>query len=223
MENFLVLYLNTVFPSSSVQRELRAAVNAVKIFDDVDDCLALINAVVHEHVILIVSDALGDPFVSTIQELEQVFNIYILCETDEQIEQWSTNQAKIRGIDTDVHHIIEQIRHDIDRYEENLLTFTFRPVSTDVNEHTAFVQRELVKELLLNPDEMGSTKGEMIEFCRTEYQDNVEQLTLIEQFDREFDKEKPMSLFNRQSFLSKVSRSCSVERTKERKRSFSLI
>ena len=221
VENFLVVYLNAVSPSSSIQRELRGAVNTVTIFDDTDDCLALINTVVNEHVILIVSDALGDPFVSTIQELDQVFTIYILCETDEQVEQWSTNQAKIRGIDTDVHQIIEQIRHDIDRYEQTLLTFTYSPLSTNSKDQTAFVQRELIKELLLNPDEMGSTKAEMIEFCRSEYRDNAEQLAMIEQFDREFDKDKPMALFNRQSFLSKVSRSSS--RKKERKAFFSLI
>jgi hypothetical protein len=197
--------LDSSTPDISILEKFRGLINYLKIFDDADDCIAFINTISNEKVILIVSDALGDPVVSRIQDLQQLFAIYVLCQTEEQADGWSTNQPKIHGIYTDIHEILKQIKVDIEKDEENLLTFTHTLSTTNMKEEPFFLINQIMKEILLDPDEMNEAKKELIDFCQNEYKDNTEQLTSIEQFQNEYRKENLLQFYQKQNFLYKVS------------------
>ncbi|CAF1630017.1 unnamed protein product, partial [Adineta ricciae] len=124
VENYLLVYLDLSPLDDSIALQLRGLINYLKAFDDPDDCVAFINTITNEKVIFIVTDALGDPVVSRIQDLQQIFAIYVLCQTEEQADNWSTNQPKIRGIYTDINEILVKVKHDIETDENNSLTFT---------------------------------------------------------------------------------------------------
>jgi hypothetical protein len=207
VENFLLVYLDSLVPDDSVLVQFRGLVNYLKMFDDVDDCIAFINSISNEKVIFIVTDALGDPVVSRIQDLQQLFTIYILCQTEDQADSWSTNQPKIRGIYTDIDDIIEQIKHDIEKDEENLLTFTHTLATADIKGEPSFIINQIIKEILLDSDEMNDARKELIDFCRIEYKDNDEQLKSIQQFQNEYRKENVLQFFQKKYFLYKVSKS----------------
>ncbi len=205
VENFLLVYLDSTLPDNSLLIKFRGLVNYIKLFDDVDDCIAFINSILNEKVIFIVTDTLGDPVVSRIQDLQQLFAIYVLCETEEQADNWSTNQPKIRGISTDMNEILDQIKHDIENYEENFLTFTYSLSNSNPKDEPSFVINQIVKEILLDPDEMTEAKKELIDFCRNEYEDNDEQLKYIQQFENNYQKENILEFFKKDQFLYKVS------------------
>lgn len=210
VENYLLVYLDSSSPDDSVAQQLRGLINYLKTFDDPDDCVAFINTIVNEKVIFIVTDALGDPVVSRIQDLQQIFAIYVLCQTEEQAENWSTNQPKIRGIYTDINEILVKARDDIETDENNSLTFTHSLPTTNVKEEPFFVINQIIKEIILDPDEMAEAKKELLHFCRTEYKDNPEQLAFIEQFEANYQKDDVLQFFQKQQFLYKVSRMPSI-------------
>lgn len=205
-ENFLFVYLDSSVPDNSLLFKFRRLVNYLKIFDDVDDCIAFINNISNEKIIFVVSDALGDPVVSRIQDLQQLFGIYVLCQTKQQADNWSTNQPKIRGIYTDINQILEQIQIDIEDDEENLLTFTSTLTSTNTKPDTSFLKNQIIKEILLDSEGMIDAKKELLDFCRIEYKENIEQLKYIEQFESEYDKENSLKFFRKETFLRKVSK-----------------
>ncbi|CAF0923583.1 unnamed protein product [Rotaria sordida] len=204
VENFLLVYLDSLIPDNSLLIKFRALINYLKIFDDVDDCIAFINNISNEKIIFIVSDALGDPIVSRIQDLQQLFAIYVLCQTDKQIENWSKNQPKIRGIYIDINQIVEQIKFDIENDEENSLTFTYTLTRANRKIESSFLKNQILKEILLDSDEMNEGKKELIDFCRIEYVDNIEQLTYIQQFENEYQKENIIQFFQKDKFLYKM-------------------
>ncbi|UJR29256.1 hypothetical protein I4U23_010470 [Adineta vaga] len=204
VENFLLVYLNSSKPDDSIQQQLRGLVNSLKIFDDPDDCIAFINAVSNEKIIFIVTDALGDPVVSRIQDLQQLFAIYVLCQTDEQTENWSTNQPKIHGIYTIIDEILVKIKQDIENDQDNSLTFTCSLSTTNVKEEPFFLIHQIIKEILLDPDEMTEAKNELIHFCQMEYQENSEQLNYIEQFENHYQKENVLKFYQKHQFLYKM-------------------
>ncbi|CAF1931645.1 unnamed protein product [Rotaria magnacalcarata] len=203
-ENFLLVYLNSAIPEDSLVMEFRSLVNYLKIFDDVDDCIAFINNISNEKIIFIVSDALGDPVVSRIQDLQQLFAVYVLCQTEEQADSWSTNQPKIRGISVDINQILAQIKVDIQNDEESILPFTYILTAVNAKNESSFVKNQILKEILLDSDEMNEAKKELIEFGRVEYADNNEQLKCIEQFENEYRKENTIEFFRKENFLYKM-------------------
>ncbi len=201
VENFLLVYLDSSAPDESILLKLRGLINCIKLFDDADDCIAFINTISNEKVILIVSDALGDPVVSRIQDLQQLFAVYVLCQTEEQADGWSTNQPKIRGINTDIDEILSQIKGDMENEEENMLTFTYSLPNANTKDEPSFVMNQIIKEILLDPDEMIEAKKELIDFCRNEYENNIEQLTYIQQFEDDYQKENILQFFQKQQRL----------------------
>ena len=206
MENYLLVYLDKSSEDRGLEKRFRALVNYVKLFDDPDDCLALINSISNEKVIFIVTDELGDPVVSRIQDLQQVFKIYILCDNDEQAENWATSQPKIRRVYTDLDEILEQIRLDIDEDEEDLVSFTIGRREQNIKDQTDFLLDQIVREILLDRDEMAEAKKELLDFARQEYQNNDEQLAQIQSFEEQFDKENPLEFYQNRSFIYKVKR-----------------
>ena len=190
-----------------MQRELRQLVNSLEIFVDADDCLALINSISHEKVLLIVSDELGEPVVSRVQDLQQVMRIYVLCQTAEQAENWSTEVPKIEQIYTDVETIIEQIRGHILEEERRILSFSLISSRANPKDEPTFLVQQLLKEILLDSDEMNDAREDFLHFARREYQNNPEQLAAIDVFAKEYQRDKPLQFFQAQSFLFKVKKS----------------
>lgn len=78
-------------PKESNLIEFHGLINSMKLFDDLDDCIAFINSISNEKVILLVSDVLSDSVVSRIQGLSQLFVIYVFCQIEEQADSWSSN------------------------------------------------------------------------------------------------------------------------------------
>jgi hypothetical protein len=207
VENFVLVYLDSSAPSQSIERELRELVNYLEIFDDADNCLALINSISNEKVLLIVSDALGEPVVSRVRDLQQVMRIYVLCQTDEQAEEWSTDVVKLPLIYTDIDRIIEQIRLDVDEEEKISLSISLISSRGNPKEEPSFLTQQLVKEILLDSDEMTEAREELIDFVRNEYQHNDEQLKGIDAFEQDYRRDNPLQFYQPRSFLFKVKSS----------------
>ena len=67
-----------------------------------------------------------------------------------------------------------------------------------------FVYVRLIDEIILDHDETDKSMEDLIYFAREEYQENDEELLLIEEFQNDYRPERAIWWFTRSCFLSKV-------------------
>jgi len=178
-------------------------VNFTKIFNDVDDCVAFINSISYEKILLILSNSFCDSILPRIGELQQIFTIYILIENEDNIDL-SSKPSKIQGFYTNVNDIYAEITNDINKITRDLVIY-LNASSNAISLEPTFVYFQLLSEIILDPNEIANGLKELINFSRQEYDGNDEELKLIDEFEKTYQKNQAIYWFSRQCFLSKVS------------------
>ena len=205
VEYFVLVYLTSTYPDEIIIRNLRSLVNYLKIFDDIDDSIAFINTISNEKVIFITTDSFGNSILSKIEDLQQIFTIYILNEndTDEHEQNLLNKQTKLKGFYTNINDITKQMSIDINEITRDLIAY-MNISSTSNTADPTFIYSHLIKEIILDSEETDLAMKELVNFSRQEYQGNQEELTIIDEFESDYHKERAIWWFSRQCFLSKV-------------------
>ena len=200
VEHFVLVYLNNSSIEQSDLIQLRSRVNLVKIFDDEDDSIAFINSIANEKVIVITSNSFAQSILTKIEDLQQLFYIYILsdCSLD------NLQSTKIRGSYSTIDDICEQLSEDIQLVSRDLVSYIHICSNGNNSAEAMFIYSVLINEILLDDDESDSAMKELIHFSRHEYQDNQEELTIIDEFESDYQSNRAIWWFSRPSFLSKV-------------------
>lgn len=203
VEYFMLAYLNSTYPDSSTIIKLRGLVNFLKIFDDVDDCVAFINSISNEKVILILSENFSNSILSRIEDLQQIFTIYTLRENAHNQEKVLNKNSKIKGFFTNINEIRNQMSNDIREVTRDLIAYM--NISSNANTpDPMFVYSQLISEIILDSEETELALKELINFARQEYDGNEEELAIIDEFENDYHKDRAIWWFTRQCFLSKV-------------------
>jgi hypothetical protein len=200
---FLLFYLHNLYPDESIIKHFRSLVNFLKIFNDGDDCIAFINNIENEKIILIISDSFYHSVIPRIEELQQILTIYILLENNNQLDLSSTN-SKIQGIFNNINHIYEQISNYINKMTGHLI-FYLNISSNSTSIETTVLYFLLLIEILLDKTENKSDLKEMIHFSREEYEGNDQELKMIDEFENKYEKNQAIYWFSRPCFISKVN------------------
>jgi hypothetical protein len=200
VEYFILVYLNSTYPDQTIMTNLRGLVNFLKIFDDIDDCIAFINSISNEKIIFILSNSFSDSILPKIEDLQQIFTIYILSETEQDL---SNKQTKIKGFYPNMNDIYSQMSIDINEITRDLIAYMNISSTSNVTD-PMFIYSHLISEIILDSEETESAMKELIQFSRQEYEGNEVELTIINEFENDYHKERAVWWFTRQCFLSKV-------------------
>lgn len=203
VENFALVYLHTSYPDESIIKQLRSIVNFMKIFNDIDDCVAFINTISYEKIVLILSNSFADSILPRIGELQQIYTIYVLRENEDDIDL-SSKQPKIQGLFKNTNDICEQMRNDTSKISRDLIIY-LNASSNAITLEPAFTYFQLLSEIILDKNEIGHGLKELINFSRQEYDGNDEELKLIDEFEKTYQKNQAIYWFSRQCFISKVN------------------
>jgi hypothetical protein len=204
VESLTLIYLHNSDPDESTVKHLRSLVNFVKIFNDDNDCIAFINTVTSEKILLILSYSFHQSILPRIKELQQIFIIYILLENADQSDIPSGN-LKIRGTFTDFDDMYKQISNDINKVTRDLVLYL--TVSSNATSITSAVFYSLLlSEIILDTTEAKSDMKELINFSRQEYEGNDEELKMIDEFENFYKKSEAIAWFSRSCFIYKVNR-----------------
>jgi hypothetical protein len=203
VENFILIYLNSSYPDESIIKNLRHLVNFLKIFNDIDDCIAFINTISHERIILILSKSFSESIIPRIEELQQIFTIYILSE-DEDENYSPSKPTKIRGLYTSIDIVYEQIKDDINKVTRDLIIY-LNSSTNAITLEPIFIYFQLIIEYILDKTEIKDNLKELIDFSRQEYDGNDEELKIIDEFEQTYKKNQAISWFSRSCFISKVN------------------
>ncbi|CAF1625644.1 unnamed protein product, partial [Adineta ricciae] len=202
VEYFILVYLHSTPPDESTIKHLRSLVNFIKVFDDIDDCTAFINGVSNEKVICILSDAFSTSILSRIEDLQQVFTVYILTDANhEQIN--SDKQSKVKGYCQDIEEVYKQVARDINDITRDLIAYMNIPSNSSTAD-PMFIYCQLISEVILDDEETEFASKELISFARQEYEGNDAELVIIDEFENDYEKSRAIWWFTRQCFLSKM-------------------
>ena len=204
VEYFTLVYLNSTYPDDSIVEHLRGLVNFLKIFDDTDDCIAFINSISNEKIIFIVSNIFSNSLLPRIEDLQQIFTVYILCENDQDKQNSFDEKSKVKGCYTNINEIYWQISIDINKVTRDLIAYMSISSNPDTLD-PMFTYCQLITEIILDSDETDYAMKELINFVRQEYDGNQEELSIIDEFETDYREDRAIWWFSRQCFLSKVN------------------
>ena len=99
LETFLTVWIdanaNKTQDNEDTYEALRASINYLQIFDNLQDGEKYIRSILSEKIILIVSGGYGKELVPRIHDLVQVNCIYVYCYDKAHHEEWAKNYSKV--------------------------------------------------------------------------------------------------------------------------------
>lgn len=204
VEYFILIYLHESKPEESVVKHLRSLVNFLKIFDDTDDCIAFINTISNEKILLILSSSFQKSIHPKIKELQQIYTIYILSERENDDDDSPLKPAKVQGFYTDINDIYQPITNDINKISRDLVIY-LNTSSNVVTMEQVVEYFLLLNEIILDKTDTKDDIKELTNFARQEYEGNDEELKIIDEFENTYQKNQAIYWFSRQCFISKVN------------------
>lgn len=174
----------------------------MKVFDDVYDCIAFINNISNEKIIFLTSNSFTNSIIPRIEDLQQIFTIYILTENEENSLQIN-NSTKIKGFYNDINEIYNEISNDINLISRDLIAY-MNISSNATTLDPMFIYSYLINEIILDNEETEFALKDLINFSREEYEGNEVELAIIHEFENDYHQDRAIWWFTRQCFLSKV-------------------
>ncbi|CAF3484833.1 unnamed protein product [Adineta steineri] len=207
VEYFILVYLHSTYPDKSTIKHLRSLVNFFKIFDDTDDCTAFINSISNEKIILILSNSFSNSILERVEDLQQIFTIHILYDdnnNNNQDQQIQLNKhLKIKGFYRNANEIYQQISKDITEVTRDLIAY-MNISSNTTTPDPMFIYSQLISQIILDREETDCAMKELVNFSRQEYDGNDEELSIIDEFESDYEESRAIWWFTRQCFLSKM-------------------
>ena len=170
------------------QEKLRALVNALMTYNNIDDAIAAIKVVKEQRILLIVSGRLAKELLEEkkIQDLKQLDSIYIFCKQHDAYQDLLEKDPRIREIFTNIDFLCERLKKDTKRILNNMLLFSVSPSKPEdeskggqEEEKVKFLCSQLHRDLLFTMEYSDSARGELIQFCQDIYRANPSELRLI--------------------------------------------
>ncbi|CAF4981223.1 unnamed protein product, partial [Rotaria sp. Silwood1] len=216
VENFIIVWLDLVCETNNdvtktIKEKLQVITNDVEIFDDSNACIDYITNLKNEHVLFVVPNSINQCILTIVQDLCAVSALYILCSSEAtNNEKWSEPIRKLNGLFNNINELIKQIQSDIRRFEHELIgsenidtsNISF-PSSRNFNkQECSFMYSQLLKDIFLKFQD--NSTSELVEYCRTIYADNPFQLAMINEFECDYQENKAIWWYTRDSFLYKM-------------------
>ena len=186
VENFIIILLGL----TDEENHLQSLVNFIRQFDDLQPFNEFLPTLTYEKAILIVHESLID----SIEDLTLFYSIYILSKRNQSTKKGHSN---LRGNYRNLKLISEKMNEEI-LDENDLISIESIPMDSKR------FYSQLLKETILLKDNEGNLQKDFLNYCRLHYQNNPNELKLIEQFEKDFQPMKIIGWFTRNCFLQKI-------------------
>ncbi|UJR26397.1 hypothetical protein I4U23_007729 [Adineta vaga] len=187
----------------NVQKLLRSCIDHLKTFDNIDNCVEYIQSISNnERLIIIVSGRLGRSLTSRIHELRQVSSIYIYCSDKSINEQWSKPYKKIKDIVTKFDELIQKIRSERSKRNQNEVNEILPFVLSQQQSH--FISSQLLIDILLQLPETKIEQNKLILLLKEKYHDTDFELKLIQDFEENYTSEKALDWYMKDSCIYRL-------------------
>ena len=193
VENFCYIIENQNSITDDDKQILRGLINFGFAFDDVnsEECVKLVSSIRNERIILILSRNSIENLAKEIRQEQFLTGVYVLDSSNDL----SSDLQVYRGAFTSMTKLCKQLERDLPIMTYDLTKASSIPENYAKFNFLSYVQT--LKVIALDTDENIDLKTEMIEFCREKYVDNVVQLKLIDEFEKNFQPDQAVEWYSR--------------------------
>ncbi|CAF5080841.1 unnamed protein product, partial [Rotaria sp. Silwood1] len=223
LETYFLIWLDNatgnIQKKQLTQVELRSSIHYLKIFSDEELCENYIQSLSNDdRVIFIINAQLGKKFIPRIHQLSQITSIYVFCVDKSKHEAWANQYNKIKCLVSQYDELVSQIGYDQKRritakidepisisiLDENRTntSSTTQECSTTIDYDFAY-SFSLVN-CLVKMKSFYSEKRQFIKLCENIYQENPNELLILEEFTKEYSSLKALSWLTRDSFIHRL-------------------
>ncbi|CAF1320978.1 unnamed protein product [Rotaria sordida] len=213
VQNFILIWLDSSI--GQLQKdcqytisELHKVFNSITLFTDLDACREFIEKKRDEQIFLIVSGKLGEKLVPLVHKYVRLDSIYIFCGQP-TLHKWTKQWEKIKLVHNQIEPICQSIVCDAAQCEQDLIPTSILSSNDSSNQdlqqvNSSFMYSQLIKDILLEMTYDKQAISELADFCRKSYRHNLDQLKIIDEFERDYDKHSPIWWYTRECFAYKM-------------------
>lgn len=209
LENCIIIWLDLNVNQYDVDvqhsvNELQRVANSIKIFAHADQCIDYLTDIKNEKAFMIVSGSIDQQFMSLIQDIPQLYAIYVFC-AHPRINEWRTEDyRKLKGVFNEIEPLRDLLNQDVHQADINWIPIGVisKTAPIDLNQlDQSFMYSQLLKAILLKMEYDEKAKEEFIEFCLEQYIENERTIQVIGEFERDYDRPSPIWWYTRDCFI----------------------
>jgi hypothetical protein len=211
VQNFLLIWVDASIDQSkkdcqNTLAQLRNIVNDVNICTEPEQCVQFLKGIDKEKAFVITSGSLGQHLVPNIHAMPQTDAIYIFCSNTSRHEEWTKKWDKVKGVHTEIKPICEALQLAAKQCNEDSIAVSIMALAEgasgqNLNQlEASFMYTQIFKEILLEMKHEPQAIKDLAVYCRKLHENNVGQLTIIEEFDRDYRPEISIWWYTRECF-----------------------
>jgi hypothetical protein len=211
LQNFLLIWMDANINQSNIDcqnalAQLRNIVNDIHLFTDPNQCVDFLTDINDMKAFLITDGNLGQHIIPHMHDIPQLDAIYIFCGNKSRHEEWTKKWVKIKGVYTGIKPICEALQLAAKQCNEDSIAVSFMAVderasNQNLNQLEAtFMYTQIFKEILLEMKHEPQAIKDFAVYCRKLHNDNVRQLLIINEFERDYRPESSIWWYTRVCF-----------------------
>jgi tetratricopeptide (TPR) repeat protein len=211
VQNFLLIWVDANIDQSkkdcqNTLAHLGSIVNHVNVCTESEQCIQFLQSIGNEKAFVITSGSLGQHLVPNIHAMPQVDAIYIFCGNKSLQEEWAKKWDKVKGVHTDIKSICEGLQLAAKQCNEDSIAVSFMALGEGVSGQNlnqleaSFMYTQIFKEILFEMKHDRQAIKDLVTYCRKLCDDNVGQLTIIEEFERDYRPKSSIWWYTRECF-----------------------
>jgi hypothetical protein len=155
---------------------------------------------------VITTGHLGQQLVPDIHDLLKLDAIYIFCGNKSRHEKWTKKWIKIKGIYTDIKPLYQALQQAAKQCNQDSIAVSFVTVSEETSSENlnelepSFLYTQIFKEILFEMEHDEKSIKDLATYCRKFYNDNMSELTIINEFEHSYRSKSPIWWYTRECF-----------------------
>lgn len=197
-------------PSVNVDEELsklRKIISTIQLFTAENDLIDYLKTIQFEKAFVIVPKL--DVQFDSLRSLPQLERIYQLNSGFRLVENHDKSKVSTEMFEN-IDSLCKQLEEDVRLCGLDLIPITTTPAHSDdksvdyQQQQATFLMSQLMKEIFYRLKFENNAKAEFIEFCRSQYAGNKEQIREIEDFETNYRPQKAIVWLTKQSFIWRI-------------------
>lgn len=206
-------YMNDIL-MTDYQIRLDTLIDDIKIFHNFKECFYYLSIVSTKKILCIISGSSGKTLVPLILEHEHIQFIYIYYIHAKNHIQWNKNHRKVRGIFNNKNNLIDALLQDLvavslpGNVSPSMSIFSISNKEKSIKdlnkEQAKFIWFQLLLQVLIRLPSRKIAKTDMINECKSRYNDDQSELKKIDEFDKSYESSDAIEWYTRDSFLYRL-------------------
>lgn len=188
---------------------LRQINDYLLVHKDLNECVTEIKSIKSETIFLITCGSQALQLLPQVTSLSQVHAIFLFCVDKRKYQKLVDEYRKVVDIFTDLDSLCVSIQKQVRMVNKQLEVVNFvtnneKSIKDLSEESIDFRWFQLLTHVTLHLPRDELAKTQMLHECRRYYQNNTNELRLIDQFEKEYNKDQAIEWYSKECFIYKL-------------------